>query len=214
MATQDSVLAIDLAAFSAQLLQTREVAPRARIIAQAVADLFPAAAVNVYLLTAPDEDHVWVPQATVGEVAVHESFVPAGQGTLGTLAERAKPFVLSAKKLLREEYAHLNVRRSLDSLGYLPLASRDQLLGAIEILSFDTELSQAALLGLQPVAEVSASALASAVEYEQERHSALSSITRLTQLYDLEKVFGSTLELDQLLPIIGSKFREVLECQD
>jgi RND family efflux transporter MFP subunit len=213
MATQDSVLAIDLAAFSAQLLQTREVAPRARIIAQAVADLFPAAAVNVYLLTAPDEDHVWVPQATVGEVAVHESFVPAGQGTLGTLAERAKPFVLSAKKLLREEYAHLNVRRSLDSLGYLPLASRDQLLGAIEILSFDTELSQAALLGLQPVAEVSASALASAVEYEQERHSALSSITRLTQLYDLEKVFGSTLELDQLLPIIGSKFREVLECQ-
>jgi len=48
---------------------------------------------------------------------------------------------------------------------------------------------------------------------EQERHNALSSITRLTQLYDLEKVFGSTLEIDELLPLIGSKFRELLECQ-
>src|SRR5262249_16811311 len=41
----------------------------------------------------------------------------------------------------------------------------------------------------------------------------LSSITRLTQLYDLEKVFSLTLEMENLLPIIGSKFREVLECE-
>jgi hypothetical protein len=44
MVTQGSVLAIDLAAFSAQLLENREVSPRARIIAQAVMDLFPAGA--------------------------------------------------------------------------------------------------------------------------------------------------------------------------
>ena len=213
MATQDSVLAIDLAAFSAQLLQTREVAPRARIIAQAVTDLFPAAAVNVYLLGTLDEAQVWTPQATAGEVTVHDTAVPAAQGTLGMLATEARPFVLTAKKLVREEYAHLNVRRTLNSLGYLPLAYQDQLLGAIEVLSFETELTGAMLASLQPVAEVSASALANAVEYEQERHGALSSISRITQLYDLEKVFGSTLELDQLLPIIGSKFREVLECQ-
>jgi RND family efflux transporter MFP subunit len=213
MATQDSVLAIDLAAVSAQLLENREVAPRARIIAQAVADLFPAAAVNVYLLGSLDEAQVWTPQATVGEVTVHDSAVPAAQGTLGMLATEARPFVLTAQELVREEYSHLNVRRTLNSLGYLPLARQDQLLGAIEILSFDTELTGAMLSSLQPLAEVSASALASAVEYEQERHGALSSISRITQLYDLEKVFSSTLELDQLLPIIGSKFREVLECQ-
>ena len=206
-------MAIDLAAFSAQLLENREVVPRARIIAQAVTALFPAAAVNVYLLATAEGDQVWAPQATAGEVTVHESAVPAAQGTLGMLATQARPFVLTAKKLVREEYAHLNVRRTLNSLGYLPLSHRNQLLGAIEILSFESELTAGTLSSLQPMAEVSASALASAGQYEEERHSALSSISRLTQLYDLEKVFGSTLELDQLLPIIGSKFREVLECQ-
>jgi RND family efflux transporter MFP subunit len=213
MVTQGSVLAIDLAAFSAQLLENREVSPRARIIAQAVAGLFPAAATNVYLLSTLDRGQVWVPQATAGEVSVHDSSVPVEQGTLGMIASKVRPFVVSTKELVREEYAHLNVRRTVNSLGYLPLTNQGHLLGAIEILSFETEMSNGALLALQPMAGVSAAALASAVEYEQERHSALSSISRLTQLYDLEKVFGSTLELDQLLPIIGSKFREVLECQ-
>ncbi len=213
MVTLGSVLAIDLAAFSAQLLETREVFPRARIVAQAITDLFSAAAVNVYLLATRDEDQIWVPQATVGDVTVHDSSVPAEQGTLGMIAPKAMPFVLTTKELVREEYAHLNVRRTVNSLGYLPLTHRGQLLGAIEILSFETELTAGALLSLRPLADVSASALANAVDYEQERHGALSSISRLTQLYDLEKVFSSTLELDQLLPIIGSKFREVLECQ-
>jgi RND family efflux transporter MFP subunit len=213
MATQGSVVAIDLAAFSAQLLDDREVSPRARIIAQAITDLLPGTAANVYLLATLDEGQVWAPQATAGEVSVPDSSVPAEQGTLGLIASQARPFVLSAKALVREEYAHLNVRRTLNSLGYLPLTNRGQLLGAIEIVSFEADLDNRTLLALQPMADVSASALANAVEYEQERHSALSSITRLTQLYDLEKVFSSTLELDQLLPIIGSKFREVLECQ-
>jgi RND family efflux transporter MFP subunit len=41
----------------------------------------------------------------------------------------------------------------------------------------------------------------------------MTSITRLTQFYDIEKVFSSTLEMDELLPIIGGKMREMLECQ-
>jgi RND family efflux transporter MFP subunit len=213
MATQGSVLAIDLAGFSALLLENREVFPRARIIAQAVTDLFPDAAANVYLLATLDQGQVWAPQATSGEVTVHDASVPAEHGTLGMIASKIRPFALSAKELAREEYAHLNVRRTLDSLGYLPLTHQGRLLGAIEILSFETELTSATMQSLQPIADVSASALANAVNYEEERHSALSSISRLTQLYDLEKVFSSTLELDQLLPIIGSKFREVLECQ-
>jgi len=213
MATQGSVLAIDLAGFSALLLENREVFPRARVIAQAVTDLFPDAAANVYLLATFDQGQVWAPQATSGEVTVHDTSVPAEYGTLGMIASKIRPFALSAKELAREEYAHLNVRRTLNSLGYLPLTHQGRLLGAIEILSFETELTSATMQSLQPIADVSASALANAVNYEEERHSALSSISRLTQLYDLEKVFGSTLELDQLLPIIGSKFREVLECQ-
>jgi RND family efflux transporter MFP subunit len=115
--------------------------------------------------------------------------------------------------LLREKYAHLDIRRTLLSLAYLPLLNGETLAGAIEILSFEKEITEEQLGALSPVADVSAAALTAAQSYENERHDALTSISRLTQLYDLEKVFASTLEMDELLPIIGSKFREVMECE-
>src|SRR5260221_8219291 len=103
MATQGSVLAIDLAGFSAQLLETREVSPRARIIAQTITELFPAAAANIYLLCTLDGEQVWAPQATVGEVTVHDASVPAEQGTLGLIASKVRSFALSGMELTREE---------------------------------------------------------------------------------------------------------------
>jgi RND family efflux transporter MFP subunit len=213
MATQGPGVAIDIATFSAQLLENREVSPRARILAQAITDLLLGTAANIYLIATLDEGQGWAAQASAGDVSVEEAFVPIAQGTLGTVVASSEPAVFSGKALIREEYSHLNVRRTLKSLSYLPLKQQGDLLGAIEILSFDEVLTLSALPALQPMADVAASALANALQYEEERHNALTSITRLTQLYDLEKVFGSTLELDQLLPLIGSKFREVLECQ-
>src|SRR4029077_9130331 len=61
-------------------------------------------------------------------------------------------------------------------------------------------------------AEIAGAALDAAHKYESERNDSLESINRLTQLYDLEKTFSSTLEMDELLPLIAEKFREVLEC--
>ncbi len=69
------------------------------------------------------------------------------------------------------------------------------------------------LEALRPLIEVAASALVASQAYEQERHASLTSLTRLTQFYDIEKVFSSTLEMDELLPIIGGKIREMLDCQ-
>ena len=213
MATQGPVVAMDIAALSARLLEVRELAPRARLAAQAVADLLPGSAANIYILGEQDAERVWIPQASVGEVSVTEAAVPLEQGALGTLAGTSAAVAISGKELVREEYAHLHVRRTVQALAYAPLKAKGDLIGAIEIVSFEGELSSTSLAGLQPVADVVGVALASASEYEQERHSTLSSITRLTQLYDIEKVLNSTLELDQLLPLIGSKFKELLECQ-
>jgi GAF domain-containing protein len=212
MATQGSALVLDIASFSAQLLDHREISPRARIIAEAVADLLSGTACAVYLLATRDDEQVWNPQAIVGDVSIPDSFIPVSEGTLGVLATKPESLVFSGKELVRERYAHLHVRRTLNSLAYLPLKHQGELIGAVEILSFDA-FPESTLVSLQPIADIAASALANAVTYEEERNNALSSITRITQLYDLEKVFSSTLELDQLLPIIGSKFREVLECQ-
>lgn len=207
------MVAVDIAAISAQLLENREVLPRARILARAVTELLPGTAANVYLLREREGEPVWVPEASIGEATVADTAVPLEQGALGTVAAQGLPVVLSGKSLVREEYAHLHVRRTVNSLAYLPLKKQDTLLGAIEILAFADELSEPDLSWMKTLGDIGGSALANAVDYEQERNNALASITRITQLYDLEKVFSSTLELDQLLPIIGSKFREVLECQ-
>jgi transcriptional regulator with GAF, ATPase, and Fis domain len=66
---------------------------------------------------------------------------------------------------------------------------------------------------LTELAEYAAIGIAIALVYESERNAQLESISRLTQLYDLEKVFNSTLELDRLLPIITQKLREILNVQ-
>src|SRR5215469_2319916 len=213
MAIQRPIVAVDVTAISARLLENREVTPRARILARSVTELLPGTATNVYLLGEQEGEPVWVPQASVGDVTVPDTAVPLAQGALGTLAANALPLVLSGKSLVREQYAHVHVRRTVNSLAYLPLKDQDNLLGAIEILGFGEELGEPSLFSMQPLADIAGIALANAVDYEQERNNALASITRITQLYDLEKVFSSTLELDDLLPIIGSKFREVLECQ-
>jgi RND family efflux transporter MFP subunit len=213
MISQSLNLTVELVDLSARLLAAQELIPRARIIARTIAEQLPGTAVNVYLLFSLDNDEVWVPKATIGDVSVQAENVPAESGTLGELLAQKKVLLRSGKNLLREKYAHLDIRRTLLSLAYLPLCKGEMLAGAIEILGFEKELTGEQLSALGPVADVSAAALMAAQSYENERHDALVSISRLTQLYDLEKVFASTLEMDELLPIIGSKFRDVMECE-
>jgi RND family efflux transporter MFP subunit len=212
MGTQSTDLAIDLATISTHLLETQEISLRARTVANAAADSLPGSGVNVYLALSSGEEEVWEVCATVGDAAPDRS-IPLQTGTLGILAADPKPLLLAGKHLIREEYGHLNVRRTLQSLAYLPLIAGDSVIGAIEILSFDSPLAESHLQALQPLAEVAGPALHAAQVYEGERNTSLSSISRLTQFYDIEKVFHSTLEMDQLLPIIGSKICEALECQ-
>ena len=197
MATQSPNLVLDIAAISVRLLEAQEVGPRARTVARDLAALLPASAVNVYLLSETDEGEVWTVYGTVGDAAPDET-VPLDAGTLGILATSRNPLLFAGRNLIREQYAHLNVRKTLLSLGYLPLAANGSLIGAIEILSFDEPLTEAHLDILQGVAEVAGPALTAARQYELERHHSLTSITRLTHFYDIEKVFSSTIEMDQL----------------
>ena len=212
MATQSPNLVLDIAAMSVRLLEAQEVAPRARAVARSLATLLPASAVNVYMVSETAEGEVWTVSGTAGDAAPDRT-VPLDAGTLGILAASRKPLLFAGRNLIREQYAHLNVRKTLHSLAYLPLVGHGALIGAIEILSFDDPLAEAHLDILQGVAEVAGPALAAARQYELERHHSLTSITRLTHFYDIEKVFSSTIEMDQLVPLIGSKICETLECR-
>jgi len=166
----------------------------------------------VYLLMEDDEGKYWWPSAQAGEGVELDQRVPAESGTLGVLLNEPATIVFEGKTLVREDYAHLNIRRTVKGLVCVPLASEHGLIGAIEILCYETLPDRESLEELDPTAELAAHALMASQSYEEERNNSLSSITRLTQLYDIEKVFSSTLEMDELLPLIGSKMREMLEC--
>jgi len=189
------------------------VSPRARALAKFVASLLPDCAVSVYTLASDENSNFWLPRAMVGEAAIHEEVITAESGLLGALLNEAVPVLRSAPELRREDYPHIDTRKSLLSLACIPLIHGENLIGALEILAFEEPNSESDIQALLPAAEVAAAALSSAQTYEDERHGTFTSITRLTQLYDLEKVFSSTLEMEELLPLIGSKFSEILECR-
>jgi RND family efflux transporter MFP subunit len=213
MISPGSELEINIADFAARLLGALETMPRARLTAQAILDQFPTSTTTVYILEEDDEGQFWSVRASLGEGAEPDPTVPAEAGTLGAVFRDPRIVVFEGNTLVREDYAHLNVRRTVKSLACLPLLRGEKLVGAIEVLSFDEPLRLPRLKALGGIAEVAAASLVSSQAYEQERHNSLTSVTRLTQFYDIEKVFSSTLEMDELLPIIGSKMREMLECQ-
>src|SRR6267143_2359831 len=165
MPIQISRLTLNIAALSARLLEEQEVFPRARITAQTIAEALPGSAVIVYTLAALAEGDVWTVMATAGEAAMPEATIPLQTGTLGILARGLKPLLFDGNNLSREEYAHVNVRRTLRSLSYLPLTQGDKLIGAIEILSFEDKLSAVHMNDLGAVAEVASGALHGAQIY-------------------------------------------------
>src|SRR5574341_906729 len=212
MATQRPAFAVSLAEFAAGLLSEREVTPRARLIAHHVAEMLPGAAVVVYVVE-DQEAPAWSAKAAEGEIQVAEPVVAFDAGTLGAIAEKKEAHVFLGSELKREQYSHLNLSRTVATLAYVPILLDEMLLGAIEIASYDRPTEESELGPVAEVAEYAALALATGIAYENERNTQLESITRIAQMYDLEKVFNGTLEMEQLLPVVCSKFQEVMNVQ-
>ena len=197
--------------FLSILFREREVAARAALIAQHASELFPDSASILYLIH--ETDAAWEVKAVAGDVHLENEKIPLDTGTLGILAGQRTQLLFSGSELRREDYAHLHTRRTLFTLCYLPVFVDEELIGALELASFGRSLNSSDLHPLSELLEYSGPALLSAVRYEEERNSHLQSISRLAQLYDIEKVFNSTLEMDELMPIITAKVREILEAQ-
>ena len=201
------------ARFLSALLQEREVQPRAFLLAQQITEILPGAAAVVYLLEEAEETTRWSSKAVAGDIHLDNDVIPFDSGTLGLLAKDNRPMLLSGANLVREDYAHLHARRTLLSLAYVPMVVNETLIGAVEAATFDEVINEADLAELVELVDYAAPAFSSATHYEAERNSHLESISRLTQLYDVEKVFNSTLEMDELNPLITAKVRELLEAQ-
>ncbi len=204
-------LSIPLAEFAAALLVQQEVTPRAEVIAYQIAGLLPNLAVVVYVIE-DQGNPAWTTKATAGQITVPR-VVEFHEGPLATVAVSKTLQVFEGANLKREDYAHLDIRRTLVSLAYIPLLVSDTLVGVIELISCEASFPASLLQRVNEVAELAAPALALALSYESERNTSLHAISRVTQMYDLEKVFNSNLELDLLLDLIVAKFHEVLPVQ-
>lgn len=213
MATQRPGFQIPLVDFAASLLLQREASGRAQLIAEQVVELDPNCDAVVYVIEDQD-DPAWSPKGLRGDIRVEGEQLEFNAGTLGMLAEAGEqPLVLNGSQLKREHYAHLDVRRTLASLAYVPLLAEGVLVGAIELITYERPAPTSLLASVTSIAQLAAPAIASAVAYESERNRSLQSITRVTQMYDLEKVFNSNLEMDELLATIASKVQEVMSVQ-
>jgi RND family efflux transporter MFP subunit len=211
MAIRRPASAVSVAEIAAALLAQPEVARRARVIADQVAELLPGTAVVVYVI--PDQENpAWKSKATSGEITVG-AVNDFNAGTLGAVAESRDLQVFEGASLQREDFSHLDIRRTVVSLAYAPLLMDEALVGAIEVIGYEQPFPDTALETLSEIAGLASPAIASALSYENERNVGLQSISRVTQMYDLEKVFNSTLEMNELLEMIAKKFAEVLNVQ-
>lgn len=211
MATRRPASAVPVADIAAALLARPEVAIRAQIIAEHACEFLPDTASAVYVVE-DQSNPAWTAKATAGDITVAE-VIEFDAGTLGAVAETKQIQVFEGASLQREDFAHLDIRRTATALVYVPLLIDDTLIGAIEFVSYDQTVPADVLQSISEIAELATPAIAAALNYENERNVSLQSISRVTQMYDLEKVFNSTLEMDQLLEMIAKKFSEVMRVQ-
>ena len=202
-----------LADVSAALLGELEIAPRARVVASSVAELVADAAVVVFAIEDPQAP-VWTAKAMAGlDINVDGGAIALDAGTLGAVAQDRTILQFPAGEIGREDYAHLDVRQNVTALSYVPLLRDEHLLGCIEVVSFAEPPGEETLARIAEIAAVAAIGFASALVYAAERNAGLASVMRLTQLYDIEKVFNATLEMQRLLPVIVEKVADLIRAE-
>ena len=195
------------------LLGSPEVAARAALLANALRQALPGSACALYSLRTVEDAAFWAVLGVSEEISVADPAIPAASLLFAPLLQSAVPVSYAANQLAREDYAHLHVLRTIRSIGYLPLLREQQLVGAFEVVSFSDPLTEATLQSMEGLAELAATALGAAEQYEEQRQNLLDSIHRLTQLYDLDKSLNETLDFEPLLELIPVKVAAMLPCQ-
>jgi GAF domain-containing protein len=203
-----------LADLAASLLAAPDSQARATLIASAVAQLIPDSACIVHRKMSDRPSSPWVAVGKAGDISVRQTSQSTPSRLIAPLLSQVpKDHIYLASDIRREDYAHVNVSRSIASIAYLPLLNKDELIGAVEILTFSVDLRPQDLEALTPILALASPALLAAEDSEQQRQNLLDSIHRMTQLYDLEKSLNATLDLDAVIALIPVKVGAMIACQ-
>ncbi|HEY2470454.1 MAG TPA: GAF domain-containing protein [Terracidiphilus sp.] len=198
----------------AQLLAAPDTTTRASIIAAVVVAQLPNSACAIHRFSEEGGESAWTMIGLAGDLAPEPSAVGSGNRLMAPLVlESPEVLIYSSREILREDYAHLHISRSVSSIAYIPLVLEEQLVGAIEVLWFSGTPLLQDLEAVMPIAQLAPAAILSAESTESQRQDLLDSLHRMSQLYDLEKSLNSTLDFDALTALIPEKAAAILPCQ-
>ncbi len=131
---------------AASLLAAHDSAARSALIAVAVVEALPDCACVLHRFLSDGGEGVWTALGIGGDVALEQvSMAADGRLLAPLLTETPTAAVYPGSEIQREDFAHLNVNRSIASLAYLPLIDQESLLGAIEVIAFSEVLGSAEL---------------------------------------------------------------------
>jgi RND family efflux transporter MFP subunit len=198
----------------AQLLSAPDTTSRAAIIASVVIAQLPNCACAVHRFLEDNEEIAWTIIALAGDVVPEPTAVGSGNRLMAPLVlESPEILIYSGADILREDYAHLHISRSVSSIAYVPLLLEEKLVGAIEILWFSGIPRLQDLEAIAPIAQLAPCAIVASEASEAQRQDLLESVHRMSQLYDLEKSLNATLDFDALTALIPEKAAAMLPCQ-
>lgn len=141
---------------------------------------------------------------------------PVEEGILVEVLEAERGRRLGAKEIDADNFPHLGEeeRERVRTAAYGVLRREDEPAGVVEVLNKHAgEFTPEELAWLEELCRMSSATLDSVNLLEQERTERLDTISRLTQLYDISRVFNSTRELEELLPVVASKIRDITGSQ-
>ena len=191
----------------------RDVEALTRSFAARLARHIPSNAALVWLVSA-DRKEIFC-RGRWFETGVH--FEPTGgrlrKGVLAEMCSATRARILAGAELDRRSLTHLTEidRERVNAALYAPLASKKGVAGVVELLnppSGNFSAEEAALV--EEACRIAGHSLDTLDTIEDERRENLSTIERLAALYDISRVFNSTLELEDLLPIVTDRIRNVL----
>jgi RND family efflux transporter MFP subunit len=172
-----------------------------------------ARAVLVWIANESGEELVCRMRWTEPGERLHPMERPVSEGTLAILYQSAATRRLPAREIAPEDLEHLDEfsRTRVKSALYASLPGAHKAEGVVEVLNKRVgDFSAEDAHFLEEACQLAGRALTNLGAIELERNGQLATLERLTALYDLGRTFTSTLELDELLPIVAGKIRDIL----
>jgi RND family efflux transporter MFP subunit len=198
----------------ATLLSTPDRTTRASIVASAIVTQLPNCACAVHRFIHEDVENAWTVIGLAGDIAPSPDIAGSGNRLMAPLVlDSPEILIYTSVEILREDYAHLSITRSVSSIAYVPLLQDEELVGAAEVLFFSGTPRLEDFESIMPAVQLAPAAILAAEGMEAQRRDLLDSVHRMSQLYDLEKSLNASLEMDAVTALIPVKAAAMLPCQ-